>query len=113
MCGIALSKTYPVGATIELEESALGRPLTLKVQGVLKQNAYHSNFYALNSKAYYNFSILFPVNEEFINHANMDIKFNGLMDIILLDTSKEEIADLSEVIKDNLGLRQYRTMRFA
>ncbi len=104
LIGKGLSKTYPVGATIELEESVLGRPLTLKVQGVLKQNAYHSNFYALNSKAYYNFSILFPVNEEFINHANMDIKFNGLMDIILLDTSKEEIADLSEVIKDNLGL---------
>ena len=71
---------------------------------MLKQNAYHSNFYALNSKAYYNFSILFPVNEEFINHASMDIQFNGLMDIILLETSKEEIADLSEVIKDNLGL---------
>ena len=104
LIGKGLSKTYPVGATIGLEESVLGRPLTLKVQGVLKQNAYHSNFYALNSKAYYNFSILFPVNEEFINHANMDIKFNGLMDIILLDTSKEEIADLSEVIKDNLGL---------
>ena len=34
----------------------------------------------------------------------MDIQFNGLMDIILLETSKEEIADLSEVIKDNLGL---------
>ena len=104
LIGKGLSKTYPVGATIEMEESVLGRPLTLKVQGVLTQNAYHSNFYALNSKTYYNFSILFPVNEEFINHANMDIKFNGLMDIILLDTSKEEIADLSEVIKDNLGL---------
>ena len=105
LIGKGLSKTYPVGATIELEESVLGWPLTLKVQGVLKQNACHSNFYALNSKAYYNFSILFPVNEKFINHANMDIKFNGLMDIILLDTSEEEIADLSEVIKDNLGLR--------
>ena len=45
LIGKGLSKTYPVGATIEMEESVLGRPLTLKVQGVLKQNAYHSNFY--------------------------------------------------------------------
>lgn len=104
LIGKGLGKTYPVGATIELEESVFGRPLTLKVQGVLTQNANHSNYYALNSKTYYNFSILFPVNEEFINHANMDIQFNGLMDIILLETSKEKIADLSEVIKDNLGL---------
>ncbi len=45
------------------------------------------------------------MNEDFINHANMDIQFNGLMDITLLDTSKEEIENLSEIIKDNLGLR--------
>ena len=31
-------------------------------------------------------------DEEFINHASMDIQFNGLMDIILLDASKEEMA---------------------
>ena len=73
LIGKGLSKTYPVGSTIKIEKSVLGRPLTLKVQGVLKQNAYHSNYYALNSKTYYNFSILFPVNEDFINHANMDI----------------------------------------
>ena len=53
---------------------------------------------------YYNFQFFFPVNEDFINHANMDIQFNGLMDT-LLDTSKEEIENLSEIIKDNLGLR--------
>ena len=39
LIGKGLSKTYPVGATIELEESALGRPITLRVQGVLTQNA--------------------------------------------------------------------------
>ena len=104
LIGKGLSKTYPVGSTIEMEDSVLGRPLTLKVQGVLKQNACHSNYYALNSKTYYNFSILFPVNEEFLNQASMDIPLNGLMDMILVDASKAEIANLSEVIKDNLGL---------
>ena len=71
----------------------------------MKQNTYHSNYYALNSKTYYNFSILIPVNEAFINNANMDLKLNGLMDIITLNTTKEEVTDLSKVIKDNMGLK--------
>ncbi len=104
LVGKGLSKTYPVGSTIRIEESAIGLPITLKVKGVLKQNAYHSNYYALNSKTYYNFSILFPVNKDFINHANIDLQLNGLMDITILQTSEEGVADLSEVLKDNLGL---------
>ncbi len=104
LIGKGLSKTYPVGSTIEIEESVLGRPITLKVQGVLKQNAYHSNYYALNSKTYYNFSILVPVNEEFINNANIDLQLNGLMDLTILDTTNEKIINLSEILKENLGL---------
>ncbi|WP_289420736.1 hypothetical protein [Thomasclavelia cocleata] len=104
LVGKGLSKTYPVGSTIRIEESAIGLPITLKVKGVLKQNAYHSNYYALNSKTYYNFSIFFPVNKDFINHANIDLQLNGLMDITILQTSEEGVADLSEVLKDNLGL---------
>jgi len=105
LIGKGLSKTYPVGSTIKIDEFVLGRPVTLKVQGILKQNTYHSNYYALNSKTYYNFSILIPVNEAFINNANMDLKLNGLMDIITLNTTKEEVTDLSKVIKDNMGLK--------
>ena len=104
LVGKGLSRTYPVGSTIKIEESAIGFPIKLKVKGVLKQNAYHSNYYALNSKTYYNFSILFPVNKDFINHANIDLQLNGLMDITILQTSKEGVADLSKVLKDNLGL---------
>ena len=105
LIGKGLSTTYPVGSKIKIEESILGQPITLKVQGVLKQNAYHSNYYALNSKTYYNFSILVPVNEEFMNHTNIDLRLNGLMDITILQSTKEQIADLGEVIKDNLGLK--------
>ena len=87
-----------------MEESVLGRPITLKVQGVLKQNAYRSNYYALNSKTNYNFSILVPVNEEFLNHAAIDLTLNGLMDVAILGTTTEETADLGKAINDNLGL---------
>lgn len=105
LIGKGLSKTYPVGSTIKIEEPVLKQPITLKVQGVLKQNAYHSNFYSLNSKNYYNFSVFLPVNEEFIKHANIDLQLNGLMDIVILQTTKEKIADLSEIMQDNLGLK--------
>lgn len=105
LIGKGLSKTYPVGSTIKIQEPVLEQPITLKVQGVLKQNAYHSNFYALNSKNYYNFSVLLPVNEEFIKHANIDLQLNGLMDIVILQTTKEKIADLRDIMQDNLGLK--------
>ena len=45
------------------------------------------------------------MNEDFINHANIDLQLNGLIDLTLLQTTKEEIADLSGVIQDNLGLK--------
>lgn len=105
LIGKGLSKTYPVGSTIKMEEPVLEQPITLKVQGVLKQNACHSNYYALNSKNYYNFSIFLPVNEEFIKNANIDLQLNGLMDIVVLQTTKEKTANLSKVMYDNLGLK--------
>lgn len=105
LIGKGLSKTYPVGSTIKIDEPVLQQSITLKVQGVLKQNVYHSNFYALNSKSYYNFSVIMPVNEEFINQASIDLQLNGLMDIAILQTTKEKVADLSEFIQDNLGLK--------
>jgi len=105
LIGKGLSKTYPVGSTIKIEDPVLEQPITLIVQGVLKQNAYHSNFYDLNLKKYYNFSIFLPVNAEFIKNANIDLQLNGLMDIVILQTTKEKTVDLSEVMQDNLGLK--------
>jgi len=105
LIGKGLSKTYPIGSTIKIEGSVLEQPLTLRVQGVLKANANHSNFYALNSKTYYNFSILVPVNEEFINHANLDLQWNGLMDVTILETTKEKVAELGSVIENHLGAK--------
>lgn len=105
LIGKGLSKTYPVGATIELDDPALEQAITLRVQGVLEENAYRSNYNTLNSKSYYNFSIFLPVNEEFINHANLGLQVNGLMDIVILQTTEEKISDLSKVIQDTLGLK--------
>lgn len=105
LIGKGLSKTYPVGSTIDLEDSALGQEITLRVQGVLEQNASHSNYYTLNSKSYYNFSIILPVNEEFLDQATLDLRVNGLMDIIILQTTEEKISDLRAFIQDALGMK--------
>lgn len=105
LVGKGLSQSYPVGTLIEIEEPVLGKSVTLKVQGILKENLSHSNFYALNSKQYYNFSIFLPVNDEFLFQSNIDLKLNGLMDIIILETSQKQVDELQEVIHDNLKFR--------
>ena len=105
LIGKGLSKTYPVGSTIDLEVPALGKEITLRVQGVLEQNAFHSNYYTLNSKSYYNFSIILPVNEEFLDNATLDLRVNGLMNIVILQTTEEKISDLSAVMQDTLGMK--------
>lgn len=105
LVGKGLSKEYPIGSTIKIKDPVIERPLTLRVRGILKQNACHSNYYALNSKNYYNFSIFVPVNKEFIKNANIDLKLNGLMDIIIIKTTKQKIKELSKVMNDNLNLK--------
>lgn len=104
LIGKGLSETYPLGSTFKIEDPVLKKSITLKVQGILKEDIYHSNPYAISSKQYYNFSIILPINVEFINNANIGLQLNGLFDIILIQTSKNKIEGLREVIRDNLGL---------
>lgn len=104
LIGKGLSRTYPIGSTIKVEDPVLQKQITLKVQGILKSNVYHTNLYSLSSKQYYNFSIIIPVNEDFLNHANVGLQLNGLFDIIVLQTSKNKIESLRNIIQDNLGL---------
>ncbi|MDO6449207.1 ABC transporter permease [Oceanobacillus profundus] len=104
LVGAGLATTYPVGSTIEITDPVTKQLVNLKVQGVLEKNTHRSNFYAPNSKNYFNFSIFLPVNEEFIQSSGLDLHVNGLMDIALLDSTKEKAADLNELIQENLGL---------
>ncbi|RRN68138.1 peptide ABC transporter permease [Peribacillus simplex] len=104
LVGAGLAKTHPVGSTIEITDPVTQQLVNLTVQGVLKKNTYRSNFYAPNSKNYFNFSIFLPVNEEFIQNAGLDLHVNGLMDIALLDSTKEKAMNLKEHIYENVGL---------
>ena len=105
LIGKGLSETYPLGSMIKIEDPVLQKQIILKVQGILKPNIYHSNFYSLSSKQYYNFSVVIPVNEDFLNNSNVGLQLQGLFDIILFQTSKNEIEGLRKVMQDRLGLK--------
>lgn len=105
LIGKGLSETYPLGSMIKIEDPVLQKQIILKVQGILKPNIYHSNFYSLSSKQYYNFSVVIPVNKDFLNNSNVGLQLQGLFDIILLQTSKNEIEGLRKVMQDRLGLK--------
>ncbi|HSN66399.1 MAG TPA: peptide ABC transporter permease, partial [Fusibacter sp.] len=104
LIGGGLASTYPVGSKIEIADPVTQQVVDLKVQGILEKNTHRSNFYAPNSKNYYNFSIFVPVNEQFIQSAGLDLHLNGLMDIVLLGSTKEEATKLTEQIQNELGL---------
>jgi len=104
LIGQGLSETYPIGSMIKVNEPVLQKEVVLKVQGILKSNIYHSNLYALSSKQYYNFSVIVPMNEAFLKASNEALQFQALLDLILIQTSENEIAPLQKVIQDNLGL---------
>jgi hypothetical protein len=104
LVGAGLAKTYPIGSNIDITDPVTQQQVNLKVQGVLEDNTHRSNFYAPNSKTYYNFSIFLPVNKEFIQSAGLDLLVNGLMDIVLLDSTKEKAMILKEHIQEDLDL---------
>ena len=105
LIGQGLSKDYPVGSVISVTDPALEKNVKYKVSGILKTNAYHSNFNQISSKQYYNFSVIVPVNDTYIKESpNVGFKLQGLFDIILLDSSKEESDELKNLLKQNLGM---------
>lgn len=104
LVGVGLAKTYPLGSNIKVEDPVTNKLVNLKVQGVLEKNTYRSNFYAPNSKNYFNFAIFVPINEIFIQQAGLDLHVNGLMDMILLDVSRDEIVNFKHYINKTIGL---------
>lgn len=103
--GKGLEKTYNMGSIINVYDPVLRKNLNYKVVGILKPNVNHSNFYALNSKNYYNFSVFIPVNKDFIFNASSDLYVNGLMDMIILHSNVEETKKLSNYIYDMTGIK--------
>lgn len=105
LVGVGLSDEYPIGASVTFYDPGLQKTVNAKVQGVLEKNTSHSNFYALNSKQYYNFSIMIPVNDAFLRQSYMDLKLNALMDVIVTNSNLNEVSKLGEVMKQNLDLK--------
>ncbi|MCD4549923.1 hypothetical protein [Schaalia sp. lx-260] len=105
LVGKGLAEEYPVGAQFSVHDPVLDRNIEFRVSGILRQNSAHSNLYALDSKQYYNFSIVVPVNETFIKQAGIPFKINGLMDLVVTDTNKEGISKLADCIYKTVGIK--------
>ncbi|AOZ72075.1 peptide ABC transporter permease [Boudabousia tangfeifanii] len=105
LIGRGLADEYPVGTQFGVHDPVLDREIQYKVSGILKENSAHSNLYALDSKQYYNFSIVVPINETFIKEANIPFKINGLMDLVVTDTNKREISKLADDIHKTVGIK--------
>lgn len=105
LIGTGLNKSYPIGSTIVITDPSVEETLTLKVVGILEKNTYHSNYYALNWKNYYNFSIFIPVNKAFMEAANVEFHLNAIMNAIVLETTEHKTHVLGDVLLENLGLK--------
>lgn len=103
--GAGLSKDYPIGKIFTITAPGLDREVPVQVQGILSPDVSHSNYYALDSKQYFNFSIVFPVNDDFIREASIPVKLNGLMDLIIQDTNKQKLADLASYIEQKIHVK--------
>lgn len=105
LIGKGLSETYPIGSAIEITEPVLHKAVTLKVHGILDSNISHSNLYSLSSKQYYNFSVIVPINKEFIQNSDISFQLQGLFDIILLQTTRDQVNDFGDVMYEKLGAK--------
>lgn len=105
LVGEGLRRDYPIGTEIRLKEPSLKRDVIFTVCGVLKKNTSHSNFYTLSSKKYYNFSILVPVNKEFIQNAQRGFGVNAIMNLVIFDSTREKLEEFNELIQKNLEAR--------
>lgn len=105
LIGPGLAETYPLGSTINTVNPVTQKKVELKVNGILKKNLSRSNFYAPNSKYYYNFSIFFPVNAEFIKSSGLDLQVNALMDLVIFNSTKNSTNILRDYIEENTTMQ--------
>lgn len=105
LVGAGLAQAYPLNSTIQIIDPVVEHPVSLKVVGILKTNAFHSNVYSLNWKIYYNYSIMLPVNEAFLKEANVDFHVNAITNMIVTQSTEQKVSGLSDEILQRLGMK--------
>lgn len=96
LVGKGLADDYPLGSTFIMRDPALVQDMHYEVRGVLADNAAHSNLKALDSKTYYNFSIIVPVNRAFLKAENNSLKIDLLFDLVLLNAQQSDVTRLED-----------------
>lgn len=105
LVGFGLAEEYPVGTQVHFYDPALGKNITAEVSGVLEGDISRSNYYALDFKQYYNFSVIIPVNESYLNESEFQFKINGLMNLILLNTDEQKASQLGRYINEKIDTK--------
>ena len=105
LVGEGLADDYPLGTQFKMYDPALLREVRVKVVGVIAENSVRSNFYALNSKKYYNFSVVVPVTTAFIKQADVSFNINALNDLVLSDTDRADVSELGDYIDKTIGAK--------
>lgn len=105
LVGKGLAEDYPLNSEISVVDPALNKEVRYVVAGVLEQDPAHSNLYSLDLKRYYNFSVVVPVTDAFIDRADIPFKINGLMDLVVTDTTPSEVEKLGDQIEKTIAVR--------
>ncbi|MDO4412741.1 hypothetical protein [Cutibacterium sp.] len=105
LVGKGLADDYPLNSTLSIVDPALNKKVRYVVTGILERDQAHSNLYALDSKQYYNFSVIVPVNNSFIERAEIAFKINGLMDLAVIDTTRSEVHQLGDYINKTISVK--------
>ncbi|PNZ99753.1 hypothetical protein CD133_05965, partial [Staphylococcus massiliensis CCUG 55927] len=94
LIGASLEKLFPLDTIFKLKDPTLEKEVTLQVKGVIQGNSYKSLKLAPNTKEYRNFSIVIPINQNFIYDSNELLKVNSIHNLLILDSNDKSVEGL-------------------
>ena len=103
--GYGLGSRIPIGARWEVVDPGSGQKVTYRVSGILNKDFSVSNLYSLDSKIYYNYSIILPIEDKFLTGASIDFKLNALFDTILLNETLEGAKNFARFVDDKINIK--------
>lgn len=108
LIGASLEKLFPLDTIFKLKDPTLEKEVTLQVKGVIQGNSYKSLKLAPNTKEYRNFSIVIPINQNFIYDSNELLKVNSIHNLLILDSNDKSVEGLKRYFeKYNIYLNFY------
>lgn len=103
LVGHAIGRKTPIGSEITITNPLTQASETVTAVGILDQNLYIPNNYALDSKEYLNYAIIYPLSDKLPTDIPSGILIEGLGNIIL-DDNDQVIKNLQSFLSDTAGI---------